>query len=195
MAVSVRLRFEVFKRDDYTCRYCGRRSPEVVLEVDHIVPVSAGGSDDEMNLATSCWDCNRGKAAVPLAEVMTGSDPHDKAVEALERRRQLEEYNAVIAAEADRIEDDTWDLVRFWKEEQGFTDEDDLTTIGRADANWLRQALKWCPREKIREFMRIALARRMTRNLRYVAGCARNWRYQHQADIDSKSHVDPYAEG
>jgi 5-methylcytosine-specific restriction endonuclease McrA len=38
LAVSVRTRFEVFKRDDFTCQYCGRKSPDVVLEADHIVP-------------------------------------------------------------------------------------------------------------------------------------------------------------
>ena len=40
--ISKALRFEVFKRDSFTCQYCGRSAPEVVLEVDHIVPVSKG---------------------------------------------------------------------------------------------------------------------------------------------------------
>lgn len=44
--ISKALRFEVFKRDSFTCQYCGRSAPEVVLEVDHIVPVSKGGTND-----------------------------------------------------------------------------------------------------------------------------------------------------
>ena len=55
------LRFDVFKRDGFTCQYCGRQPPEVVLQVDHIVPVADGGGNDEMNLLTSCRACNLGK--------------------------------------------------------------------------------------------------------------------------------------
>ena len=64
-ALSKKIRFEVFKRDKFTCNYCGR-SPvidDVVLEVDHITPVKEGGSNHILNLVTSCFDCNRGKAA------------------------------------------------------------------------------------------------------------------------------------
>jgi 5-methylcytosine-specific restriction endonuclease McrA len=43
MAVTPKVRFEVFKRDNFTCRYCGRKTPEVVLEVDHVVPVAEDG--------------------------------------------------------------------------------------------------------------------------------------------------------
>ncbi len=193
MAISVRLRFEIFKRDQHTCQYCGRRSPEVVLEVDHIQPLCDGGSDDEMNLITACWDCNRGKGGVPLAEVMTGSDPHDKAIEILERERQLAEYNYVLAQEVDRIENEIWELAAYWNEETLAREKDKLN---RFDYNWLKSALRWCPKEKIREFMDIAIARRMTKNFRYVAGCARNWRYEHQANKDSRrgGHVDSYDE-
>lgn len=56
-------RFTILKRDNFTCRYCGRKTPEVILEIDHIVPVSKGGTNDLNNLITSCRDCNRGKGA------------------------------------------------------------------------------------------------------------------------------------
>ena len=59
--ISPKLRFEVFKRDSFRCQYCGRSSPEVILEVDHIQPVSEGGENVLVNLVTSCRDCNRGK--------------------------------------------------------------------------------------------------------------------------------------
>jgi hypothetical protein len=186
MALSVRTRFEVFKRDQFACQYCGLKSPEVVLEVDHIVPVSNGGSDDPVNLTTSCWSCNRGKSDVPLARLLTGEDPHDRAVMLLERERQLEEYNAVLAAESERRERETWELVAFWKEEQGYTGEQ-LEKIHPNDYRWLKSALQWCPKEKLREFMETALNRRMTKNLKYVAGCARNWRYEHAANEDLRA--------
>lgn len=58
-----RLRFEVLRRDDHTCRYCGASAPDVPLTVDHVIPRALGGSDDATNLATACRDCNSGKAA------------------------------------------------------------------------------------------------------------------------------------
>ena len=63
MAVSVRKRFRVFQRDNFTCRYCNRSGPVdgVVLHVDHVHPKSKLGSDDLDNLVTACRDCNLGK--------------------------------------------------------------------------------------------------------------------------------------
>ncbi|MGW2721365.1 HNH endonuclease [Streptomyces sp. NPDC001492] len=63
MAVSKRLRYEILRRDSYTCRYCGRSAPEVPLRVDHVTPVALGGGDEPTNLATSCHDCNSGKTS------------------------------------------------------------------------------------------------------------------------------------
>jgi hypothetical protein len=56
-------RYDVLKRDNFTCQYCGRSAPEAVLEIDHKNPVSNGGSNNQDNLVTSCYDCNRGKSA------------------------------------------------------------------------------------------------------------------------------------
>ena len=60
-AISKGLRFDIFRRDGFTCQYCGRQPSDVVLEVDHITPVAEGGDNDQMNLVTACEDCNRGK--------------------------------------------------------------------------------------------------------------------------------------
>lgn len=62
-SISKGVRFDVFERNSFTCAYCGRKPPDATLEVDHILPVSKGGSNDMSNLITSCFDCNRGKAA------------------------------------------------------------------------------------------------------------------------------------
>ena len=65
MSITKKLRFEVFKRDGFKCAYCGKNPPQVTLEVDHIDPKSKGGKDDINNLVSACFDCNRGKKAIP----------------------------------------------------------------------------------------------------------------------------------
>lgn len=61
MPVSKRTRFEVLRRDNYTCRYC--RSTEDALTVDHVTPVALGGNDAPENLVACCKDCNAGKTS------------------------------------------------------------------------------------------------------------------------------------
>jgi 5-methylcytosine-specific restriction endonuclease McrA len=56
------LRFAVFRRDSFTCQYCGRRGPDVPLHVDHVVPWSRGGATVLANLRTACSECNLGKS-------------------------------------------------------------------------------------------------------------------------------------
>lgn len=60
-AIPQGVRFNVFRRDGFTCVYCGGSSPDVILECDHKTSVADGGGDEFENLVTSCWDCNRGK--------------------------------------------------------------------------------------------------------------------------------------
>ncbi|HUC25387.1 MAG TPA: HNH endonuclease [Streptosporangiaceae bacterium] len=62
MAVSSKLRYLVFRRDNYTCRYCGASAPDVQLEADHVMPRSKGGRDVLENLVTACQACNGGKS-------------------------------------------------------------------------------------------------------------------------------------
>ncbi len=58
----------IFKRDDYTCAYCGHRGTSATLEVDHKIPLARGGTDDAGNLATACWPCNREKGTMTALE-------------------------------------------------------------------------------------------------------------------------------
>lgn len=72
------LRFDVFRRDNFTCIYCGGQSPQVTLECDHKTPASKGGTDTLDNLVTSCFDCNRGKGTKEVecdAPISTSGDP------------------------------------------------------------------------------------------------------------------------
>jgi 5-methylcytosine-specific restriction endonuclease McrA len=58
--VTPRLRDYVFARDGHRCAYCGNGAP---LQLDHIIPVSKGGSSDPGNLQSLCVPCNRAKGA------------------------------------------------------------------------------------------------------------------------------------
>ena len=59
--VSKKLRLEIYKRDGFRCRCCGRTDTEVDLEIDHIKPISKGGKSTYDNLQTLCRDCNQKK--------------------------------------------------------------------------------------------------------------------------------------
>lgn len=82
-SLSKKLRFEVFKRDSFTCQYCGQSAPTVVLNADHIHPVSKGGDTDILNLITACFECNAGKKDRLLSD--------DTAV--AKQKAQLDELN------------------------------------------------------------------------------------------------------
>lgn len=85
--MSKKTRFAVFARDAFTCQYCGRQPPSVVLEVDHIIPVVDGGTDDNANLRTSCFTCNRGKGRTVITD---GVNP----IERLARLQEIAEDDA-----------------------------------------------------------------------------------------------------
>lgn len=88
--LSKKTRFEVFKRDSFTCQYCGSKAHNVVLHVDHIAPVSKGGSNDLLNLVTSCDACNSGKSDRALDDASVVSKRMTQAKALQERRDQIE---------------------------------------------------------------------------------------------------------
>lgn len=89
-AIPKSVRFEVFKRDKFTCQYCGASAPDVVLEIDHIKPVSKGGDNNIMNLVTSCRNCNRGKSNKELSDGSSVKIQKKLLDDIQERREQLE---------------------------------------------------------------------------------------------------------
>lgn len=63
--MTSKLRDFIKARDNYTCCFCGNSTyaePNLLLEIDHIIPVSKGGLTVESNLQTLCWKCNRSKS-------------------------------------------------------------------------------------------------------------------------------------
>lgn len=64
--MTSKLRLKIKQRDGFACKKCGAsvaREPNLLLEIDHIIPISRGGMTKEDNLQTLCWRCNRSKGA------------------------------------------------------------------------------------------------------------------------------------
>lgn len=102
MSVSKRTRYEVLRRDNHTCRYCGGQAPDVKLTVDHVTPVALGGTDNPDNLVAACQDCNAGKASTsPSAALIDDVKQSD-----LKWAAAMKRAASVVAA--DRAVDDEW---------------------------------------------------------------------------------------
>jgi hypothetical protein len=168
MAVSKRTRFEVLRRDNYTCRYC--RSTEGELTIDHVTPVALGGTDDPSNLVACCKDCNAGKASsAPDAEIVSDVD-EDAARWAAARERAISKAKGRSAtSEARRAPFlEAW---QGWDEDATHLPADWHITVDR----WLDSGITV---DQLIEALDITLPKRYVRHydvFRYVAGIVRNW--------------------
>jgi hypothetical protein len=123
--IGKRLRFEIFARDGFTCRYCGRQADQTILHVDHVIPVSQGGTNDPENLVTACADCNLGKSDSAIQQAAPSES---------DRLRLAQEMNEQVAAAKKAAEsaqaraDRRQTLVNFWCDETG-REEVDRATI------------------------------------------------------------------
>jgi len=114
MSISQKLRFEVFKRDGFICQYCGNHPPEIILECDHIHPVSKGGNNDINNLITSCFDCNRGKINNELSNIPNSLEVNKNII--LEKESQYLEYQKAIKKVEKRIKREIKDIENLYNE-------------------------------------------------------------------------------
>lgn len=176
MAITKKLRFEVFKRDGFVCQYCGRRPPEVILEIDHIIPKKKKGRDDFENLITACFDCNRGKGARDLKvspEILS-----DKTKQLKEKELQLKEFYKYqekikkrTGVDIDYL-DEVWHQLSEEKEGYTFTEQ-----ARRQVKNLLRNFNKY----EIEEAMEIAWTRRYLKN-RFAYMCGILWTKKRQRE-------------
>lgn len=150
MALSKKLRFEVFKRDGFTCQYCGRKPPEIILEVDHMEAASSGGSDKIDNLITSCFDCNRGKSATPLEQLPSSVELRMRIQE--ERQKQLQHYNTFVRKIDKQRERDVAEVMTiFEKSSFAMNSEHDKLQI--------RRFVEKLPIDEVKDAMRLAVIR------------------------------------
>lgn len=149
--LSKKLRFNVFKRDEFVCQYCGRKPPAVVLEVDHVQSVKDGGSNDDYNLITSCFDCNRGKGVGTLEAA-----PIDLAARAAlleERLEQTKAYEKLLRKQRHAVNENIEGVVAIYELAfEGWTLKDNARRS-------IRQFLLKLPAIEIGEAMEMACDR------------------------------------
>lgn len=139
-----RLRFEIFKRDGFRCLYCGATPTQKVLRVDHVVPVVDGGETVAANLVTACFDCNAGKAGVPLdrlaapASIANDADREhaEQIYEWLKISREIDTARAAVVAS----------FVELWRDRVGYVPQalpaHLRTTIERDGPDRVRRAIE-----------------------------------------------------
>ena len=136
MALSKTLRFEVFKRDKFTCQYCGKKAPDVVLHADHIHPKAEGGTDDPLNLTTACVDCNQGKGKRMLSDDSVVTKQRAQLEELQERQEQIQmliDWQKSLGG----LEDSTTAAIeKYWTELSGWNlNETGLSNLKK----WVKQ--------------------------------------------------------
>lgn len=114
MAVSKRLRFEILRRDNHACRYCGRSAPDARLTIDHVVPTALGGSDDPSNLVTACADCNGGKTSMPADAPIVA----DVAADALRWANAMKRAAELATQHRDQMIQIEGAVLDYWKNEE-----------------------------------------------------------------------------
>jgi hypothetical protein len=162
--ISKRLRFNVFKRDSFTCQYCGRVPPAVVLEVDHILPVASGGKSAIDNLLTACFDCNRGKGATPLSSIP--QTVSEKAALVSEKLEQVKAFERLVKAKR-RHEEKIVDEV-----EDAFRIHFDGYSFGPKFRQSILTFLQHIPSHQLVDYMHMACSRigRRDDSIKYFCG-------------------------
>jgi hypothetical protein len=167
--LSKKKRFDVFKRDGFTCVYCGQQPPTVVLECDHIHPVSKGGNDEIDNLITACHDCNRGKGAGLLSDIPKSVS--ERAAEIREREDQIQEFNALMKERRERVEEEAYQVLDLMCETY------DRDGIPRADFLSIKRFLENLPLDDLLDAHEIAARRfRFSYKQHFKYFCGVCWR-------------------
>lgn len=176
--ITQALRYQVMRRDQFTCQYCGAQSPHATLQIDHVVPAALGGSNDPENLVTACAQCNAGK----------GKSQADEATVAAVSERNLRWADALAEAahivrsgsgDYDGELDEFRDAWQRWRV-NGTNETVPLPSGYRKSVvTWLSRGLDI---DDLVELIPVAMEKRLSNSdrFRYYAGCA--WRRVEQIE-------------
>lgn len=193
MSVSKRLRYEVLRRDNHSCRYCGATATDAKLTIDHVVPVALGGTDQPDNLVAACQDCNTGK---------TSSNPDAQLIEqvtddAIRWGRAMGKAAEMMLADSNRrsaLHDEFLAIWNGW----GWDQKDGNRLTIPLDNAWRstvdRLIARGLPMPVIRECVQVAMTRTNLpagRRFRYFCGVA--WKKVEELTGVAKELYAPYA--
>lgn len=168
MAISKKLRFEVFKRDNFICQYCGKTPPKVTLEIDHINPKSKKGKDEINNLLTACFDCNRGKSNISLKRIPNTLVTNLEVIK--EKEFQLKEYNEFLMKIENRLLieiEEIDDIYNFYFSDWRLSDS--FKNVS------LKRFLRLLPKQVVVDAMKLACYRKSENSaIRYFCGICWN---------------------
>ncbi len=72
-------RLKVFERDGYKCKYCAKQLTRFSATLDHIQPVSKGGTNTMDNLVTACLHCNSSRGSRPVMDAIKKNNAEQTA--------------------------------------------------------------------------------------------------------------------
>lgn len=171
--ISASIRWSIFARDGFCCRYCGAQAGQdgVELAVDHVVSVADGGDNSTDNLVTACRRCNGGKSARSLGEIPTPQEVIDR-VSAMRGRMSslVDEMQAAAEARAQAHQMVVDIKCRAYKVSQ--------TTIVPGEVDLGLRIVGEFGGDKLIQFYEAAAGAlvQQTRAVQYVGGCARRTR-------------------
>lgn len=197
MAVTKRLRYEVLRRDNHACRYCGATAPDVKLTVDHVLPKALGGKDEASNLVTACAPCNAGKSS---------SSPDQPLVDDVSS-------DALRWGQARKMAIDTWRAGRANREAQATTfgeawdswgsgEGDDRRTVPK-DPDWVDSVTRWLDEGFTVDDLVSLIPKAMRKprqgrraiawDERWTYYCGVVWRTLDEVQAGTERHLDPPA--
>lgn len=179
MALSKRLRFEVLRRDDYRCRYCGATSEHVLLTVDHVLPVALGGKDDATNLVAACADCNSGKSSATPSDALV-ADVEDDAL------RYMRAAGLVAERRVQRL-DALYDAIQQF--DLAWTREVPEILDDRTN-DWDTTVATWLGRGLTLDELVFYVPRALLRKQRWRYFCWIAWRLCDEIDVETRAEYE-----
>lgn len=176
--ISPSLRWSIFARDGFTCRYCGAQAGQegVELAADHVVSVAEGGAHTYDNLITACQKCNGGKGARSLAAAPTSREVIRRINDnATSLRDQAQAIAAALAANK-QVEREIINLKCGAYEAQ-------QTQLASGEIAHVASLLKAYGADRVLEWYGSAYQHGVPahRAIRYVYGCVRHHKQDNEA--------------
>lgn len=192
MAVSKRLRYEILKRDNYTCRYCGAKAPDVPLHIDHVTPEALGGATVPENLATACEDCNSGKSSTSPSDELVA----DVNAKALAWKKAVQEAGLTFVRKLEQYDQ----LFEYFEEEweYGYEVDGETVSLGALPPDWKTTIATFyergLPIQLMDEAREIAAARRLADNKRFSYFCGICWNKLHEIEDMARTTLEDQKE-